>query len=99
MSKRSDSRRAGALDPGRRNFLKGATVAGAAALAAPAAANTAMSGISEQRPKAALPGPRLAAADALPPPADPVNQTSSGGDFMVDVLKTLDIDYLAMNCA
>src|SRR5205085_5707688 len=30
---------------------------------------------------------------------DPVNQTSSGGEFMVDVLKSLDIDYLAMNCA
>jgi acetolactate synthase-1/2/3 large subunit len=35
----------------------------------------------------------------MPPPADPVNQSSSGGDFMVDVLKTLDIDYLTMNCA
>jgi acetolactate synthase-1/2/3 large subunit len=35
----------------------------------------------------------------LPPQRDPVTQTSSGGDFMVDVFKTLDIDYLAMNCA
>lgn len=99
MSKRTSSRRDGAPDSGRRNFLKGATIAGAAALGTPAAANTAVSGFPEQRGKAALPGPRLAAADASPPPADPVNQTSSGGDFMVDVLKTLDIDYLAMNCA
>ena len=30
---------------------------------------------------------------------DPATQTSSGGDFMVDVFKTLNIDYLAMNCA
>ncbi|MGF6308454.1 hypothetical protein ABIB82_003441 [Bradyrhizobium sp. i1.8.4] len=99
MSKRSSSHRDGAPDSSRRNFLKGATIAGAAALGTPAAANTAMSAFPEQRPKAVLPGPRLAAADAMPPPADPVNQTSSGGDFMVDVLKTLDIDYLAMNCA
>ena len=28
-----------------------------------------------------------------------MTQTSSGGDFMVDVLKTLDIDYCAINCA
>jgi acetolactate synthase-1/2/3 large subunit len=28
-----------------------------------------------------------------------VNQATSGGDFMVDVFKTLDIDYLSMNCA
>jgi len=34
---------------------------------------------------AAVPAPKLAAADAMPPPADPVNQGSSGGDFM-DVL-------------
>jgi acetolactate synthase I/II/III large subunit len=89
-----------APDSGRRNFLKGATLAGAAALTtAPAAANTIAAPPSEPRAKAAVPGPKLAAADAMPPPADPVNQSSSGGDFMVDVLKTLDIDYLAMNCA
>jgi acetolactate synthase I/II/III large subunit len=104
MSKRSNAGQDrpgqdGAPDAGRRNFLKGATVAGAAALSTPAAANSAVSGFPEQRPKAVIPGPKLAAADAMPPPADPVNQTSSGGDFMVDVLKTLDIDYLAMNCA
>ena len=104
MSKRSNAGQDkpghdGAPDAGRRNFLKGATIASAAALSAPVAANTAVSGFPEQRSKAAVPGPKLAAADAMPPPADPVNQTSSGGDFMVDVLKTLDIDYLAMNCA
>src|SRR5580700_2888690 len=99
MSKRSSSRRDGARDTSRRNFLKGATIAGAAALGTPAAANTAISGFPEERPKASVPGPKLAAADTMPPPADPVNQGSSGGDFMVDVLKTLDIDYLAMNCA
>jgi acetolactate synthase-1/2/3 large subunit len=35
----------------------------------------------------------------MPPSKDPITQTTSGGDFMVDVFKTLDIEYLAMNCA
>ena len=46
-----------------------------------------------------MPGPRQIAAETMPPNKDPVTQTSSGGDFMVDVLKPLDIEYLAMNCA
>src|SRR5262249_59328663 len=37
--------------------------------------------------------------ETMAPARDPVTQTTSGGDFMVDVLKTLDFDYLAMNCA
>jgi acetolactate synthase-1/2/3 large subunit len=86
-------------DVARRNFLKGATLAGAAALTTPVAANTQASITSEAKPKAAVPGPRLAAAETMPPSKDPVTQTSSGGDFMVDVFKTLDIEYLAMNCA
>src|SRR5215475_11815070 len=92
-------KRSNAPDTGRRNFLKGATLAGAAALTTPVAANTQASIASEPRPKAAAPGPRLAAAETMPPSKDPVTQTTSGGDFMVDVFKTLDIDYLAMNCA
>jgi hypothetical protein len=35
----------------------------------------------------------------MPPASDPVNQTSSGGDFMTDVLNSLGIEYLAINCA
>jgi acetolactate synthase-1/2/3 large subunit len=99
MSKTDSIGRDGAPDDKRRSFLKGAGLVGAAALTAPA--NAAISPTAEPTPraKAQVPGPKLAAADAMPPPPDPVNQTSSGGDFMVDVLKTLDIDYLAMNCA
>jgi acetolactate synthase I/II/III large subunit len=78
----------------RRKFLKGAALTGAAALT-PAAASA-----QPARPRtAAAPGPKLVAAETLPPGTDPVNQTSSGGEFMVDVLKALDFDYLAMNCA
>jgi acetolactate synthase-1/2/3 large subunit len=94
MSKHSNS-----PDAGRRNFLKGATLAGAAALATPVAANTQILDPSKESTKAAVPGPRLAAAETTPPSKDPISQTTSGGDFMVDVFKTLDIDYLAMNCA
>jgi acetolactate synthase-1/2/3 large subunit len=35
----------------------------------------------------------------MPPVADPVTQTSGGADFMVDVLKTLDLDYCAIQPA
>ena len=88
-------------DPGRRQFLKGATLAGAAALT-PAAADAQINA-PVRAPlaamKAAGPGPIQIAVETLPPERDPVTQTTSGGEFMVDVLKTLDIDYLAMNCA
>jgi acetolactate synthase-1/2/3 large subunit len=88
-------------DPGRRQFLKGATLAGAAALT-PAAADAQVNAPAKAllaATKAAGPGPIQIAVETLPPERDPVTQTSSGGDFMVDVFKTLDIDYLAMNCA
>ena len=35
----------------------------------------------------------------MPPANDPVNQTSSGGDFMTDVINSLGVEYLAINCA
>jgi acetolactate synthase-1/2/3 large subunit len=82
---------------GRRNFLKGATLAGTAAIAAAPA--RAMPTPPPEKLKAALPGPRQIAVETTAPVKDPATQTSSGGDFMVDVFKTLDIEYLAMNCA
>src|ERR1043166_6014513 len=81
----------------RRTFLKGAALTGAAALAPTTA--PAQPAPPRTDVKAAAPGPKLTAAETLPPAKDPVNQTSSGGEFMVDVLKSLDLDYLAMNCA
>ena len=82
---------------GRRNFLKGAGLVGAAALT-PAAAK-AQAVAPKANLKAAAPGPLQLAADTQPPTRESVTQASSGGDFMVDVFKSLDIDYLAMNCA
>jgi acetolactate synthase I/II/III large subunit len=83
---------------GRRNFLKGATLAGAAAFAAPSSAD-ALPATPQSKLRAALPGPLQIAADTQAPNKDPSTQTTSGGDFMVDVFKALDMDYLAMNCA
>src|SRR5580693_6260060 len=83
----------------RRNFLKGAGLVGAAAaVTAPVAAN-AMPAEPAEKLKAALPGPRQVAAETMSPANDPVNQTSSGGDFMTDVLNSLGIEYMAINCA
>src|SRR6516165_10960936 len=86
-------------DSARRNFLKGATLASVAAITTPAIANTPFTEEARKPRKAAAPGPKLAAVETTAPSSDPVTQTTSGGDFMVDVLKTLDLDYLAMNCA
>ncbi len=93
MSKRRHS-----PDSSRRNFLKGAGLVGAASLAAPVGAK-AQGTAPRADLKALPPGPRQIAVETKPPEKDPVNQSTSGGDFMVDVFKTLDIDYLAMNCA
>ena len=77
-------RRSNSPDVARRNFLKGASLASAAALAAPTAAN-AIPAPPQPKLKAALPGPLQIAADTQPPNKDPATQTTSGGDFMVDV--------------
>ena len=79
----------------RRNFLKGAAIAGAAALTPPAAASGETRAL---RPPARPPQPNLI-VETIPPIKDPATQTSSGGDFMVDVLKSLDFDYITINPA
>jgi acetolactate synthase-1/2/3 large subunit len=73
---------------GRRGFLKGAGATGAAlgaSVAGPAKAQT-------PAPASAAQPPNLA-RETLPPAPDGQQQTSSGGDFMVDVLKTIGFDY------
>src|SRR6202050_4523072 len=93
MSKRRQS-----ADSSRRNFLKGAGLVGAAAaVTPPVAANAAPAAPAPL--KAAAPGPLQVAAETMAPSSDPVNQTSSGGDFMTDVLNSLGIEYMAINCA
>src|SRR5215469_12290124 len=70
-------------DVARRNFLKGAGLAGAAALT-PAAAKAQVAAAPKQRLRVDVPGPKQVALETQPPVKDPVTQTSAGGDFMVD---------------
>ena len=81
----------------RRDFLRGVTLTGAAALTAPVISARAQQSPTRE-PDRIVPQPNIA-AETQPPPKDPVTQTTSGGDFMAEVLNTLDIDYIAMNCA
>jgi acetolactate synthase I/II/III large subunit len=91
--------RKGSVD--RRDFLKGAAVTGAAALVPDSVATAAQA----QSPAAAPPGPgqRPAAAPTAAREADPAAEGEllttdrPGGDFMVDVLKSLNIEYVASN--
>jgi acetolactate synthase-1/2/3 large subunit len=86
------------LTAGRRSFLKNAPLAAAAtALSGQVIAADAQSA-APPKSAATLPPPNRA-AETEPPLADPITQSSSGGDFMAQVLNALPIDYLAMNCA
>ncbi len=93
------SKRRQPADANRRNFLKGAGLVGAAAAVTPPVAASAMTAAPLEKAKASLPGPRQVAAESLPPSGDPVNQSSSGGDFMADVINSLGIEYMFINCA
>jgi len=78
----------------RRKFLKGAA-AGAAALAAiPAVANAQQAEIS--RAGAATPMSKELEAET-PAVLDVLTENRSGSDFMVDVIKSLGIEYVASN--
>src|SRR5262245_47379078 len=78
----------------RRSFLQAAGVAGVAALASGGSSQAQ----SDSNRKSAPPRPDVA-AETAPPTADPVTQTSGGADFMVDVLKSLNLEYVAINPA
>src|SRR5262245_56159734 len=82
----------------RRRFLTGAVAAGAAAAVTPVA--KAAEPAPERLPSALRPTMPVAAAETGTPS---VGASRIGGvpgsDFMVDVIKTLDIRYLPANCA
>jgi acetolactate synthase-1/2/3 large subunit len=88
----------------RRKFLAGVAVAGAATTVAPAA-NGATSAIAPdaapaRRPSALPPNMHVAAAETATPPKELSRiKGTPGSDFMVDVIKTLDIKYAPSNCA
>jgi hypothetical protein len=77
----------------RRGFLKGVAVAGGAGVAAPGAAKA-------QAPAAAPKAPAPSSAQQSkendqPPHMEQLTTEKTGSDFMVDVCKTLKIDYMA----
>lgn len=87
----------------RRKFLAGVAVAGAAVTAPPGAkAATAPDAPAApvQRPSALPPNARVAAAETGTPQEIKQHEGGKpGSDFMVDVIKTLDIKYLPCNPA
>ena len=83
----------------RRNFLKGAAAGAAALVAKPEVATPAAPAQAQARGAAVLPSARLVAAETTPPPprVDVYTTDRPGSDFMVDVLKSLDFEYVAAN--
>jgi acetolactate synthase-1/2/3 large subunit len=76
----------------RRRFLKGAAV-GAAAVAAPPVATA-----QEPAPRPQAPPPLSRAAEiGTPPDVEILTTDRPGSDFMVDVFKSLDLDYVCAN--
>jgi acetolactate synthase-1/2/3 large subunit len=82
----------------RRRFLKRAA-AGAAALAAtPSTSQAGVGGLEQVKTPTPLPGAALNTSETSPPPVSNVYTTDRpGSDFMLDVIKTLDIEYVAAN--
>ena len=81
---------------GRRRFLKQAAVTGAAVLATGASPAAAQETPALARP--ATPGvPPLPRESDPSPTVEVLTTDRPGGDFMVDVLKTLDFEYVAAN--
>ncbi|MES2255740.1 MAG: thiamine pyrophosphate-dependent enzyme [Pseudomonadota bacterium] len=90
MAKRNDG-----STVGRRDFLKGATFAGAGALAAPLGAPVAQAQTAPPQASSIPPVPNREAERGTPPDVQPLTQTSCGADFMVDVMRGLGIEHAA----
>lgn len=86
----------------RRKFLAGVAVAGATSTAPPlesAKAATSPDAAKPPRPSALPPSARVAAAETGVPAAQAKSEGVPASDFMVDVIKSLNIDYLPCNPA
>ena len=80
----------------RRGFLKRASLAGAAAIATPAVAGEAQSSPPRTAPPT-TPIMSAAAETSTPPDVEILTTDRTGSDFMVDVLKSLGLDYVCAN--
>ncbi len=92
------SKRKGATGVGRRNFLKGATFAGAAATVASPLKAVAQGAAPPKKTKAPQGVSALhqaAETQGLPAGADHLVSATSGSDYMVDAFKSLGIEYIA----
>ena len=86
----------------RRQFLKAAIATGAATAMTPqlaGAADAAGQKPVPRAPSALPPSGRVVAAESAPPRELARVKGIPGSDFMVDVIKSLDIKYLPSNCA
>jgi acetolactate synthase I/II/III large subunit len=86
----------------RRNFLKTGTIAGAAALVAPSGPVQGQSAQDAESPAAerGTATPLMTSEAEARPPGDVqiiAENERSGSDFMVDVIKSLDFDYVCAN--
>src|SRR5499426_1966987 len=86
---------------GRRQFLTGLVAAGAATAMTPAAVRGADAGAQNapRAPSALPPSAKTAEAETENPRELARVKGIPGSDFMVDVIKTLDIKYCPSNCA
>src|SRR5262245_20529708 len=82
------------FSPDRRKFLKGAAAASAAGLAAPAQP---VVSAPAARPAGRAPIQDPRAETGIPPEVDILTTEHCGSDFMVDVIKSLDIEYFCAN--
>jgi len=107
---RKDTRRQGSAvkgpDVSRRKFMAGVALTGAATtVSAQDAVNAAAAPVVDtaatpvRRPSALRPDARMAAAETGTPKELAKAVGPDGSDFMVDVVKTLDIDYVCSNPA
>jgi acetolactate synthase I/II/III large subunit len=79
----------------RRGFLKGTTVAGAAALAAPFIGAPEKAAAQTSSPSGGPPLRPSRAEEGIVPPADDGSSlTSAGSDYMIDVMRSLKIDHV-----
>jgi thiamine pyrophosphate-dependent acetolactate synthase large subunit-like protein len=83
---------------GRRGFLKGAAIGGVAAVAAPAAASAQtkeQATAAQANPALPRPVAPIAPAEEATPRDEGLTYSSCGGDYMVDVMRGLGMEYFA----
>jgi acetolactate synthase I/II/III large subunit len=101
MAQENGTRKHSRSTVSRRRFLAGAAMTGAATtVVSPASSAAPSSSVAAPRPPSALPPTmRVAAAETGTPKELPRIGGVPGSDFMVDVIKSLDIKYLPSNPA